>query len=114
MRKNVYLYRLKWGMAAGKTSKSILVSCGARLAPFDIKELREITAYDELAVMDGGKCIVQICGVRPFLSDKYDLTQHPNYYLTAGADKRNWFDVGKYLDHKVELHPDDVYEVIEV
>ncbi len=74
----------------------------------------DLMSIDELAVMDGGKCIVQVRGVRPFLSDKYDLTQHPNYYLTADADKRNWFDVGKYLDHKVELHPDDVYEVIEV
>ena len=49
-----------------------------------------------------------------FKGVKYDLTRHPKYYLTADADKRNWFDVGKYLDHKVELHPDDVYEVIEV
>lgn len=71
-------------------------------------------SIDELAVMDGGKCIVQIRGVRPFLSDKYDLTQHPRYALTADADPRNWFDVEKYLDHEVELHPDDVYEVIEV
>ena len=49
-----------------------------------------------------------------FKGVKYDLTRHPKYYLTADADKRNWFDVGKYLDHKEELHPDDVYEVIEV
>ena len=91
-----------------------MVSCGARLAPFDIKELREITAYDELAVMDGSKCIVQIRGVRPFLSDKYDLTKHPKYYLTADTDKKNWFDVEKYLNHGIMLKPDDVYEVVEV
>ena len=74
----------------------------------------DLMSIDELAVMDGGKCIVQVRGVRPFLSDKYDLTQHPRYALTADADPRNWFDVEKYLDHEVELHPDDVYEVIEV
>ncbi len=74
----------------------------------------DLMSIDELAVMDGGKCIVQIRGVRPFLSEKYDLTQHPNYHLTADADKRNWFDVGKYLDHKLKLKPDDQYEVIEM
>ncbi len=74
----------------------------------------DLMSIDELAVMDGGKCIVQVRGVRPFLSDKYDLTQHPNYHLTADADKRNWFDVGKYLDHKLKLKPDDQYEVIEM
>jgi len=74
----------------------------------------DLMSIDELAVMDGSKCIVQIRGVRPFLSDKYDLTMHPNYHLTADADKRNWFDVGKYLSHKLILKPDDKYEVIEI
>ncbi|MCR5117991.1 MAG: type IV secretory system conjugative DNA transfer family protein [Lachnospiraceae bacterium] len=74
----------------------------------------DLMSIDELAVMDGGKCIVQVRGVRPFLSDKYDLTQHPNYRYTADADKRNWFDVGKYLEHKVRLKPDDQYELIEM
>ena len=74
----------------------------------------DLMSIDELAVMDGGKCIVQIRGVRPFLSDKYDLTKHPKYSLTADADKKNWFDVGRYLDHKLVLKPDDQYEVIEV
>jgi type IV secretion system protein VirD4 len=71
-------------------------------------------SIDELAVMDGSKCIVQVRGVRPFLSDKYDLTQHPNYSLTADADKRNWFDIEKFLDHNLILNPDDEYEVIEL
>ena len=71
-------------------------------------------SIDELAVMDGGKCIVQVRGVRPFLSSKYDLTQHPNYPLTADADKRNWFDIEKFLDHNLILKPDDKYEVIEM
>ena len=68
---------------------------------------------DELAVMDGSKCIVQVRGVRPFLSDKYDLTQHPNYKMTADYDKKNAFDIEKFLNHKLKLKPKDVYEVID-
>ena len=75
---------------------------------------RDLMSIDELAVMDGSKCIVQVRGVRPFLSDKYDLTQHPNYKYTADADKKNWFDVEKFLKHELKLRPDDEYEVIEV
>ena len=74
----------------------------------------DLMSIDELAVMDGNKCIVQVRGVRPFLSDKYDLTQHPKYSLTADADKRNWFDIEKFLDHNLILKPDDQYEVIEI
>ena len=74
----------------------------------------DLMSIDELAVMDGSKCIVQVRGVRPFLSDKYDLTQHPKYPLTADADKRNWFDIEKFLDHNLILKPDDQYEVIEM
>ena len=75
---------------------------------------KELMSMDELAVMDGSKCIVQVRGVRPFLSDKYDLTKHPNYPLTADYDKKNWFDIEKFLSHKLELKPDDVYEVVIV
>lgn len=69
-----------------------------------------------MAVMDGAKCIVQIRGVRPFLSDKYDLTRHPKYGLTADADKRNWFDIEKFLKRKDKLilSGDDKFTVIEV
>jgi len=74
----------------------------------------DLMSIDELAVMDGSKCIVQVRGVRPFLSDKYDLTQHPNYKYTADADKRNWFDIEKFLNHNLILKPDDEYEVIEL
>ena len=74
----------------------------------------DLMSIDELAVMDGSKCIVQVRGVRPFLSDKYDLTQHPNYKYTADADRRNWFDIEKFLNHKLILKPDDEYEVIEL
>ena len=70
-------------------------------------------SMDELAVMDGSKCIVQVRGVRPFLSDKYDLMKHPNYPLTADYDKKNWFDIEKYLNRKLVLHPNDEYEVFE-
>lgn len=75
---------------------------------------KELMSIDELAVMDGSKCIVQVRGVRPFLSDKYDLTQHPNYKLTSDYDKRNTFDVEKFLSHNLILKADDEYEVIEV
>jgi type IV secretion system protein VirD4 len=71
----------------------------------------DLMSMDQLAVMDGSKCIVQVRGVRPFLSDKYDLTQHPNYKLTADYDKKNWFDIEKYLNRKLVLHPNDEYEV---
>ena len=74
----------------------------------------DLMSIDELAVMDGSKCIVQVRGVRPFLSDKYDLTQHPNYKYTADADKKYWFDIEKFLKHEVKLKADDEYEVIHV
>lgn len=76
----------------------------------------DLMSIDELAVMDGAKCIVQIRGVRPFLSDKYDLTKHPNFALTADADKRNWFDIEKFLKKKdnLILKADDKVTVIEV
>ncbi len=75
---------------------------------------KDLMSIDELAVMDGSKCIVQVRGVRPFLSGKYDLTAHPNYGLTADADKRNWFDVEKFLNLNFILRADDEYEVIDV
>ncbi len=68
---------------------------------------------DELAVMDGGKCILQLRGVRPFLSSKYDLTQHPNYKLTGDYDKKNLFDIEKFLDRRLKLKPSDVYDVMD-
>ena len=75
---------------------------------------KDLMSIDELAVMDGSKCIVQVRGVRPFLSDKYDITQHPNYKLTSDYDKRNHFDIEKFLNHNLILKADDEYEVIEV
>ena len=74
----------------------------------------DLMSIDELAVMDGSKCIVQVRGVRPFLSDKYDLTQHPNYKYTGDANKKNLFNVEDFLNHKLILKADDEYEVIEV
>jgi type IV secretion system protein VirD4 len=71
-------------------------------------------SVDELAVLDGNKCIVQLRGVRPFLSEKYDLTKHPNYKLTADYDEKNYFDIEKFLNRKLELKDDDEYEVIDV
>ena len=75
---------------------------------------KELMTPDELATMDGGKCILQLRGVRPFFSDKYDLTQHPNYKYLADADPKNAFDVEKYLSARLRLHAEDVYEVYEV
>ena len=72
----------------------------------------ELMSQDELAVLDGGKCILQLRGVRPFLSDKYDLTQHPNFKLTADYDEKNTFDIGKVLDHKAKLHRQDCFVVV--
>ena len=73
---------------------------------------KDLMTMDELAVMDGSKCIVQVRGVRPFLSDKYDLTQHPNYKYTADFDKKLTFDIEKYLDTRAKLHPSDEFFVI--
>ena len=73
----------------------------------------DLASVDELAVLDGGKCILQLRGVRPFKSDKYDLTQHPNYKLTAGADKKNTFSIEAFLDHRLKLKPGDKYEVVD-
>ena len=72
----------------------------------------ELMSQDELAVLDGGKCILQLRGVRPFLSDKYDLTQHPNFKLTADYDEKNTFDIGRLLDHKAKLHRQDSFVVV--
>ena len=75
---------------------------------------KELMSMDELAVMDGGKCILQLRGVRPFLSDKYDITQHPNYKYLSDSDKRNTFDIEKYLSTKLKLKPDEVFDVYEI
>ena len=72
---------------------------------------KDLATIDELAVLDGGKCILQVRGVRPFLSDKYDLTQHPNYKLTADYDPKNAFDIEKFLNHRLKLKANDVYDV---
>ena len=74
----------------------------------------ELMSRDELAVLDGGKCILQLRGVRPFLSDKYDLTQHPNYKMTSDADPKNALDIEKYLSHKEKIHPDDQFVLVDV
>ena len=73
----------------------------------------ELLSRDELAVLDGGKCILQLRGVRPFLSDKYDLTQHPNYKLTSDCDPKNTFDIEKYLNRKEKIYPDDEFIVVD-
>ena len=74
---------------------------------------KELMSMDELSVMDGSQCILQLRGVRPFLSNKYDLTKHPKFALTSDADDRNLFDVEKYLSHKLTVKPNTVVEVYD-
>lgn len=75
---------------------------------------KELMSIDELAVLDGGKCILQLRGVRPFLSNKYDITKHPNYQYLSDADPQNVFDIERYLSKQLKLKPDDVYEVFHI
>ena len=75
---------------------------------------KELMSMDELAVMDGGKCILQLRGVRPFLSEKYDITKHPQYKYLSDFDKRNTFDIEKYLSTKLKPKPDEIYDVYEI
>ena len=75
---------------------------------------KELASVDELAVLDGGKCILQLRGVRPFLSDKYDITKHPNYKYLSDADPRNAFDIEKFLSAQMKPQPEEVYEVFEI
>ena len=75
---------------------------------------RELMSVDEIAVMDGAKCILQVRGERPFLSSKYDITKHPNYRYLADSDKRHTFDIEKYLSTKLKLKPNDTFEVMEI
>ena len=75
---------------------------------------KELASVDELAVLDGGKCILQLRGVRPFLSEKYDITKHPNYKYLSDADRRNTFDIEKFLSTKLKVKSEETYEVYEI
>ncbi len=75
---------------------------------------KELMSIDELAVLDGGKCILQLRGVRPFLSKKYDITKHPLYRCTSDYDKRNAFDIERFLSNRLKLRPEEAYQVKEV
>ncbi|MBR3998891.1 MAG: type IV secretory system conjugative DNA transfer family protein [Clostridia bacterium] len=75
---------------------------------------KDLATVDELAVLDGGKCILQLRGVRPFLSDKYDITKHPNYKYLTDADEKNTFDIEKFLSTKLKTKPNDTYDVYEI
>ena len=74
---------------------------------------KELMSQDELAVMNGGKCILQLRGVRPFLSDKYDITKHPNYKYLSDANPKNAFDIEKFLSTKLKLKPEEEFEVFD-
>ena len=75
---------------------------------------RELITVDELAIMDGTKCILQIRGVRPFFSDKYDITKHKNYKYLADYDKKNFFDVEKYLSSRLRMKKDETFDLYEI
>lgn len=75
---------------------------------------KELMSQDELAVMDGGKCILQLRGVRPFLSDKYDITNHPQYKFLSDYDKRNAFDIEKYRSRKLVIKPEEKFDLYDV
>jgi type IV secretion system protein VirD4 len=75
---------------------------------------KDLATIDELAVLDGGKCILQLRGVRPFMSNKYDITKHPNYKYLSDASEKNYFDIEKYLSTQLKTKQDDVYEVFEI
>ena len=74
---------------------------------------KDLASVDELAVLDGSKCILQLRGVRPFLSDKYDLTQHPNYKYTSDFDKRNEFNIEQFLSRRLKLKAGDEFVVVD-
>ena len=76
---------------------------------------KELMSQDEIAVMDGGKCILQLRGVRPFFSDKYDITQHPNYKYLSDFDKKNAFDVERYMSTRPAIvKPDEPFDIYEI
>ena len=75
---------------------------------------RALMDVDELAVMDGGKCILQVQGVRPFFSEKFDITKHPQYKYLSDYNAKNAFDVAKYLSRRLTVRPDDAFECYEM
>lgn len=75
---------------------------------------KDLMSMDELAVMDGGKCLLQVRGVRPFLSKKYDITQHPNYKYLSDFNPKNTFDIEKYLSTRLRVRPDDLFLNYEI
>ena len=75
---------------------------------------KDLASVDELSVLDGGKCILQLRGVRPFLSDKYDITKHPNYKYLSDYDPRNNFDIEKFLSIRLKTKANDTYEAYEI
>ena len=70
-------------------------------------------SVDELSVMDGSKCVLQLRGVRPFLSDKYDITKHKNYRFLSDANPKNAFDIGKFVSKRLKVDPDEDYLLVE-
>ena len=115
MHKTRNLFRAKTAQKGFRVSVFALFLCASCYRIFILQQplCIELMSRDELAVLDGGKCILQLRGVRPFLSDKYDLTQHPNYKLTSDYDPKNTFDIEKYLNRKEKIQPGDEFFVLD-
>ena len=111
-------YRFSHTAADGLFAEQVAVRPGAGKRQHQhiiLDTVNELMTQDELAVMDGGKCIFMLRGVRPFLSDKYDLTQHPNYRYTADADPKNVFDMERYMKkQRAVVKPTDTFDVYEI
>ena len=88
----LYVFLLAYSWQVEEVPSTFLEQYSARLAPFDIKELRDLMSEDEITVMDGSKCIFQLRGVRPFFSEKFDIIKHKNYKLLEDFSKKNAFD----------------------
>ena len=110
------IFRITWD--GKQLTVSTLPKIAARRFLMDllIKKLgKELMTQDEIAVMDGGKCILQLRGVRPFLSDKYDITKHPNYKYLSDFDKKNAFDVERYMSTRPAIvKPDEAFDIYEI
>ena len=99
----------------GGFAKALFGSSNDRYVKSIMKIVEQINALeDEIAVMDGSKCILQLRGVRPFLSDKFDITKHPKYKLLSDFDKRNAFDIEKYRSRKLVVKPTDKFDLYDM
>ena len=110
------IFRITWDGKQSTVSTLPKIAVRRFLMDLLIKKMgKELMTQDEIAVMDGGKCILQLRGVRPFLSDKYDITKHPNYKYLSDFDKKNAFDVERYMSTRPAIvKPDEAFDIYEI